>query len=155
MSKQTEIAWAAGFFDGEGTTAVIKAKGRVHFRLSLSITQFDPDSLHRFQKAVGAGRVYGPYGRRWSYSAQKAKDVHNILDLLWPYLGNIKRDQANAAIEKHNDNPISLFRYGDQCGRGHDLTQPRAFGKDGKCRLCTNERNRKYRKKTRKSNVHP
>ncbi len=53
MNSDTERAWAAGFFDGEGN---VSQKGRVQ------ISSTERDLLVRFDAAVGGlGHIYGPY----------------------------------------------------------------------------------------------
>jgi hypothetical protein len=95
--KRAELAWAAGFFDGEGCTYL--KKGRKSYSPALGITQNDPEVLHRFQKAVGAGAVNGPYDYRgrgyktnifWRYSAG---NISEIMEQLWPWLSTPKKKQ--------------------------------------------------------------
>lgn len=107
MSDILDIAWAAGFFDGEGSTKKVSyhyktKKGVVRKptkNLCLSVTQCDARPLVRFKKAVGElGHINGPYqykaNRRpywvWSASCSSAKHVFAILK---PHLCEIKRNQ--------------------------------------------------------------
>ena len=53
-----ELAWAAGFFDGEGCFCFSEAGQYV----CVSITQTEREPLDRFERAVGLGKVNGPYG---------------------------------------------------------------------------------------------
>lgn len=108
MYSEAEIwaAWAAGFFNGEGSTFVTVMNNKTHSPLlRLSISQKDPDVLKTCQQALGAGKVYGPYYSRGralyhlhitSYSETKA-----ALEKMWPWLSQIKREQANTAVEKY------------------------------------------------------
>ncbi len=50
-----EIAWAAGFFEGEGTFALRRKHNRVMLEMSVSNT--DIDSLELFQKIAGTGEI--------------------------------------------------------------------------------------------------
>ena len=104
MSDATELAWAAGFFDGEGTTGVLKRARRSY--LSLRVVQVDPRPLRRFCEALGLGNFYGPYVRTnekhsdyyaWCVGSSRA---HAALDLLWPYLSEPKREQASRALRQ-------------------------------------------------------
>lgn len=90
IMSETELAWAAGFFDGEGHTQR-KRKTRV-----LSIGQKYPDCLERFKAAIGHfGRLYGPYTKEMFYwSTTKLEDVDTVLTMLWPYLSKHKKNQA-------------------------------------------------------------
>lgn len=104
---ELELAWCAGFFDGEGHTGYAEYKGKKnarHARILLSIGQADKELLDRFQAAVGGvGSIGGRYknkGRgfyRWSTSGSTAQDV---MALIWPYLGPFKRAQYLEALEK-------------------------------------------------------
>jgi hypothetical protein len=107
-----ELAWAAGFFDGEGN---IRAKSnkqwsRVYYHPVMSINQIDPQVLQRFRRAVGGlGRVSGPWDRaryapnrqpQWSYEASSFEQVQAVTALLWNWLSPVKRDQARAVFMK-------------------------------------------------------
>ena len=92
-----EIAWAAGFFDGEGTTSYSPATKATRIQIS----QKDPELLHRFREAVGVGVVKGPYkngkGEVWQYRLSRRADVQVVIEALWPHLGSAKRAQASRA----------------------------------------------------------
>lgn len=92
--EREALAWAAGLFDGEGSTT---QSGR---SLVICMRQNDPRVLHRFQQAVGLGKVYGPYsedgGKRqmWQWRATGWKNVQAIIAMLWTFLSPAKREQA-------------------------------------------------------------
>lgn len=106
MSTMTEVAWAAGLFDGEGSTSIQFDKRRIGskgtFRLSLAQAGDDraTEVLERFRSAVGGGKIYGPYqppppSRKPKYHWY----VHNtealvVLNRLRPYLSRAKKLQA-------------------------------------------------------------
>ena len=106
MPEPTELAWAAGFFDGEGSTSVLypgksKVRPEGYACLHMKVPQKDSRPLHRFREAVGCGSVTGPYlqGECEIYSWQLGgKMARPVLDTLWPYLSEPKREQAAAAI---------------------------------------------------------
>src|SRR5207247_4911519 len=61
-----DLAWAAGFFDGEGWANAVAQEGRKTKQPQARINQADPNGvpevLLRFQRAVGGlGRIGGPY----------------------------------------------------------------------------------------------
>lgn len=104
LKKSLELAWAAGFFDGEGCTGIGHQKaGKGNDYLAVAISQKYPEVLHRFQAAVGLGKVYGPYVSRgattykYAVSHRKAKEV---LEQIWPFLGERKRAQVLQAQER-------------------------------------------------------
>lgn len=98
-----ELAWAAGFFDGEGHTG---QSGRA---LIMAIGQSSsPFTLNRFRRAVGDGTVYGPYKRgdtrelvyRWQ--TKNASVVKRVAARLLPFLSPPKRRQIREAFKSWN-----------------------------------------------------
>lgn len=102
--SQIERAWAAGFFDGEGSTGCYSGV------LKVGISQQHPAVLERFAQAVGEGYVNGPYLRRgkqvWTFTAQGlgAARLHSKLA---PFLGEVKRAQADNAIALWQGRPVA------------------------------------------------
>lgn len=103
--SEAELAWAAGFFDGEGYIGCVKHsryKGMTYMRLSCTIAQIDRRVLDRFQAAVGVGIVRGPYtnGKTTSfqYSTGSTKAIWQVWTLLKPYLSPVKSEQFEAAL---------------------------------------------------------
>lgn len=101
--KTAELAWAAGFFDGEGWIGVRQSGDRWYPRMSVS--QCDRRTLLRFKQAIQGGKVIGPY------FSTKHKPVHmwrcnckaeclRIAESLWPFLSYQKRDQVLRAYSK-------------------------------------------------------
>jgi len=86
--EETDRAWAAGFFDGEGCCNFSSSNRRLY------MGQKDRRVLDKFQGIVG-GKVYGPFktGNVYQYylGGEKAQEA---LLLMWPYLSEIKRKQA-------------------------------------------------------------
>lgn len=97
-----ELAWAAGFFDGEGSFHA-HASHKTNPKLAISISQKDREVLDRFHAAVsGIGGVNGPYeydtrGRTFNYRAYN-RDAEAVFELLRPFLGSIKVAQAEAVL---------------------------------------------------------
>lgn len=129
-SRRQELAWAAGFFDADGSFVYSNASKY----MLVSITQFDSEVLHRLQNTLGLGRIYGPYQHRpgatlsdkshYRYQAHGHEAVQAIAAMLWFKLGSAKRKQAAAVIAK----------WPRVCHRGHRLTR----GHSG-CGACTAE----------------
>lgn len=114
---ETEVAWAAGFFDGEGSIFVNKqrvprperAGSPVYDIVSpnISISQVDRRPLERFARVVGGREVSGPYKPRhekareyYRWDACGRPSVHRVLCILWPYLSEAKREQARKVWEE-------------------------------------------------------
>src|SRR5687768_1818337 len=107
--NQEELAWAAGFFDGEGHIRCDEdKKGRRY--VQLSVAQVHTEVLEKFKRVVGdLGNIYGPYQYknnpgnwqpRWKYSIGNFEGVQAIVGMLWKYLSPIKRRQAADSLMK-------------------------------------------------------
>lgn len=106
-----ELAWAAGLFDGEGSSFAYRMNTK-HPRkgLKLSIGQdHNPEVLYRFQDAVKAGAVCGGPGPKKNSEPRKFPNRYTyfaygptalgVLRLLWPFLSTPKKRQANRAYK--------------------------------------------------------
>ena len=102
-TSREDLAWAAGFFDGEGTGYSEGSPTRRH-RPTIAISQSGEagkKTLARFQKAIGGlGKVYGPYKPsqtqkqiRYYWQARTFETTQAIMAMLWCFLGDVKRDQ--------------------------------------------------------------
>ncbi len=105
--SQADLAWAAGLFDGEGCTIVHSDASRPgYLRLEIIVAQAGrrgvPAVLLRFQSAVGQlSRIVGPERREMYKCISRGRlEAMAIVALLWPYLGEVKRLQANHAIKE-------------------------------------------------------
>jgi hypothetical protein len=138
-SMSEELAWAGGFFDGEGSTYL--EKHRTHpgyFYPVLYVPQsaeigIAPELLRLRSAVSGLGNISGvrqdgpgwtPY-RRWRVVT--ALKVQAVLHLLWPFIGAVKRTQAQhvmRTIHGQPDLPRGNPAFGEAgaryCLRGHD-----------------------------------
>jgi len=96
-----ELAWAAGFFDGEGWA---NRSGRgVQARINQAGLDGMPEVLIKFQRIVDVGRVQGPditTGRQplYRWQATSRADVAHVAEQIGPWLGRIKRRQFERAL---------------------------------------------------------
>lgn len=106
--NREELAWAAGFFDGEGNTNTYDSRatgGRLG--IQLAVTQIHRSTLERFQGILRAGRIYGPYftksGRHGQYTLKVRgfEQVQAAVAVLWPWLTPVKREQAALALVRY------------------------------------------------------
>jgi hypothetical protein len=98
LTRGEQFAWAAGFFDGEGSTiSCVNDKGR---RMMISLGQKHPELVHKFRDIVGIGVVRlmpkVVMWQAWGYG-----DTCRCIELLWPYISSIKREQARKAIDDY------------------------------------------------------
>lgn len=104
-----ELAWAAGFFDGEGGTYIAvnkRGRKRENLHVSVRVAQVHRAPLDRFHAAVcDLGYVYGPYKNKrknhqpcYMFMATCFEHAQAIIAFLWKYLGAVKRQQAAKAL---------------------------------------------------------
>jgi hypothetical protein len=105
-----ELAWAAGFFDGEGSSSMNQHKRRWKSAV-VSMGQTDREPLDRFDRATSnIGAVRGPYpmaGNRrpmYEWRVIGIDQCQLVMDMLWPWLCSIKREQwttVSQAVRLH------------------------------------------------------
>jgi len=117
----TDIAWCAGFFDGEGHVSYHRSypngiSGRVSAQMYANVPQCSDniEVLEKFQRIVGMGKLKGPYkvrgGRDKHVLTFGVKEVLELYLLLMPYLGSEKSDdfrRALLAYENHSPIPTA------------------------------------------------
>jgi hypothetical protein len=124
--NREELAWCAGFFDGEGHVSA-KRHG-----IALSVNQIHPEVIERFKDAVGKRRPV------YKFVAGSFHDVQAICAMLWPWLGSVKREQFKRALEVSSPKGWKTAR----CrAAGHEV-QSKVYNRKGKdwtvheCRTC-------------------
>lgn len=105
-----DLAWAAGFFDGEGTIGGYSKLEEAHICFSLRVYQTERTTLERFHRAVlGIGSVVGPYFRKdrkahhkpaYTYDVSGHRQVQAVIAMLWPFLSQPKKEQAKKALRR-------------------------------------------------------
>jgi len=144
--SDTERAWAAGFFDGEGSTVYSPP-----YALMVTIVQADTVTLERFITALGVEAKIqsrsltnaSPLSKKplWVVRYYNKKAVA-ALEAMWPYLSQPKIDQAQKALDGFNNragrrlNSEGRFTL---CKRGHELSGDNVYtAPDGgrECRTC-------------------
>jgi hypothetical protein len=109
MNTESLIAWAAGFYDGEGSISY-----DLPYSIKLSVHQVRREPLDKFHIAVsGIGRIVGPYirGRRpnqkpiYHYMCSRATDCWTIYMILKPYLCEPKLEQFEDVFLRYNSRP--------------------------------------------------
>ena len=108
MSSEIELAWAAGFFDGEGCVSVVKRhtgssakRSYLYYQLNLNAPQINKDPLLKLKSLFGGQvRCTRSYGNRrpsfvWTLHAALAEKA---LRALLPYL-IVKKAEAELALQ--------------------------------------------------------
>jgi hypothetical protein len=118
------VAWAAGFFDGEGTVGVwqLRKRGRVYYYLSVSVGQVDRRPLVALQGRYGGSlglsiRPTGHAAWKWQLVTQAAA---LFLADIRPYL-MVKQEQVDLALT------FQTRRHAGRDGRsGYELAEQQA-----------------------------
>lgn len=146
-----ELAWAAGLADGEAWFGIAKGPP---WTPSVQIGQKHRGVLDRFQRAVGAGRVSGPYGTGPNpmYSYHAAGDTARpVMSLLLPWLSEVKLEQIDRTRVRCADwraiHPSRAQGLKTHCPQGHPYDAANTYrSKRGRhCRPCGVEKARERR----------
>ena len=106
--KIEDLAWAAGFMDGEGSfyTRTPRSRGRTSRQLIVSAAQTDPRPLEKLKSMFG-GSISGPYRRKnstkdiWQWQVGSFMFCQAIIAALWPFM-KVKREQASNALKLYH-----------------------------------------------------
>lgn len=149
------LAWAGGFFDGEGHVGGEGDHGYpgINIKQAGSYSQV-PEVFPRFRDAVcGLGYIYGPmfaaeqmeHLPQWAFEAHGFEAVQAIFAMLWPWLGPVKRAQFAIVLRKYAALPMPRRNPGvrvgrplrDTCPNGHDYSDAYIDGAGRRsCRKC-------------------
>ena len=159
LNKQ-DLAWAAGFYDGEGNTRPTLRKAKSKYQtpkvlVQATTSQVELDPIQKFVDAVQVGKLYGPYVRKgpnqrpiYRYCANSFESVQQLACLLWPYLCSPKKSQFRVTLIEY----LKIYREyprqpGGQkarkhCRRGkHDLSEHAYITPTGRryCKPCSED----------------
>lgn len=92
-------AWAAGFWDGEGSTSLKRIRAgapATSIRMYVSQKDTGPELLQRFQQIVGVGKVAERGSRPgvWAWTCNDKAGCFRAIEVIWPYLSTPKKTQA-------------------------------------------------------------
>jgi hypothetical protein len=152
MLTDTDIAWFAGLFEGEGCITIDKRNtgGR------LLITMSDKDTIdhvNRLFPCLGIKTTYPANPKHGPYYTWKLNDpqkMRHIVNLILPYLGKRRTKKAEEFLAHIGSGPGRGHRSVTHCTRGHEFTPENTYiHPNGKrnCRTCL----RAY-KKARRAN---
>jgi hypothetical protein len=112
------LAWAAGFYDGEGSASVLlyrrtwRGRNHDHRLIQCQVGQIDREVLDKFRDAVGVGRIGGPYGRgprrspMFYWRVSSMREARRVYELLKPYLGSVKIAQFERVFAAYDSMPL-------------------------------------------------
>lgn len=135
-------AWAAGLWDGEGSVCLLKHRSHSgHFVAEASITQSSatgrPEVLRRVSLLSSGGYWYGPFRQKGStlpvyrWKLFRSDEIRRFLDRLWPWLGSVKRGQADRVFAILASQPVlprgnpAWGAHKTHCVNGHEYATAR------------------------------
>jgi hypothetical protein len=111
LQRTTQLAWVAGFFDGEGYIGVGGSHGKRTIEMSIAQASAGdlPPTLTRVALVLRVGNLRGPrmLPNAWSklpqfvWKAGAFEDVQFATAMLWRWLGPVKRAQARDALLRY------------------------------------------------------
>ncbi len=120
--NREELAWAAGFFDGEGCILAYRRKKLDGSRreladLRFAVVQTDLRPLQRFHEAIGGIgtiREVVPSGfgkkRKWQLQIYRHEHVQAVVAMLWAFLSAPKQEQIVKALTVYNAGQLDRQR---------------------------------------------
>ena len=106
--KKTDLAWVAGFTDGDGYFGCSRNSNGSAIQFAIG-QNGDKDILLRVKRILSPlGYVSGPYGpymfpgrlAQYRFVVYGKKKVKRVAKLLWPWLGKVKRRQIRAVFKQ-------------------------------------------------------
>ena len=148
-TRREELAWAAGLYDGEGSTVQLRKGGNISVRMAL--TQKHTEVLYKLQRILGVGRVYAVDDERVGYISRwqttNHEDTVKAAELIWPWLGSVKRAQFTRRMNQstwHNGSKDKLL-----CKDETHKVVSRSGGSGRRCATCSQNYHREYMRKRR------
>lgn len=140
-SSYGNLAWAGGFFEGEGCFYAHYYKPRKDgtriFQMEATLVQKGKQLLDEFKNVVKMGIVYGPNEKGiYTWKSNGKGQAQKLFELLRPWLGNRRQETALKLIERENQQILRPSK--EKCKNGH-------FYKDGSFVLRT-QNNKTWRK---------
>lgn len=156
-----QLAWAGGFFSGEGYTGLTRYRKteRAHYKKYpvMTIAQTgNGEELNRFNNAIeNIGKVRGPYGpyaknkkAYFQFEISGFERVQAVFAMLYTFLSTAKQEQAIKVLDAYLAQPHRIHnKLKTHCSSGHKYTENTTYvvPKTGwrQCKICRNIRNRR------------
>lgn len=149
-----ELAWAAGFFDGEGWCSSKSNPGQKGLNMGV-VQAKDKHVIDRFQNAVlGLGtRSYRERPEanllpQWKWHTQRFEHLQAVTALLWKWLSPVSRKKIADGFQLVRSNGGYQQRPG-WCSKGHQLVGENVYVKPStgqrSCQTCRRATSKLYR----------
>ncbi|OLB68611.1 hypothetical protein AUI06_10355 [archaeon 13_2_20CM_2_52_21] len=97
MPKEIELAWAAGFFDGEGSISVVQRPHRDYWYPLVQVGNKERTPIERFRGIIGTGFIFTRRQDRFNMWVAASKKAEHALVQIVPYLV-VKQKQAQLVL---------------------------------------------------------
>lgn len=113
----SEVAWAAGLFEGEGTltiSSMSKKSGKDQTAVKLKLCSTDEDIVQRFADIVEVGQIREDdsmvkrgWKLQWEWYTNKQDSVIHVVNLLKPYFGKRRTERADEILDHIRQKKLS------------------------------------------------
>jgi hypothetical protein len=96
LAPVSDIAWAAGLFEGEGCLTITGGKAPT---VQAILATNDEDVINRFRRIVGFGKIYKyEQDREFRWVAGRHETVQALIAAFWPWLGSRRQTRAKTIL---------------------------------------------------------
>lgn len=145
MTSTLDIAWAAGFIEGDGCFSSINRNPAI---TAIQVQREPLERLHRifggrlgtYQRKIVKGNLY----HRWQISGYKAAAIQMTLYVL---MSPWRQEQIQRALAKWKLPAMNHNASKNRCSQGHEFSESNTYrypdGRRG-CRACQDKNRRAY-----------
>jgi len=120
--NREDVAWAAGFFDGEGNVTFSNTDKSRTPRVYLQIAQVRIEPLLKFRSIFPLTEVLGPYSKTgktnnqpyYKYAVHTFENVQFISATMWEFLTEPKKEDIIRTISSYTE-----WMKNPECVKGH------------------------------------
>ena len=105
MMTDLQIAWIAGWLEGEGYFAL---RGTRKQYATVVVDSVDEDTIRKAHTLTGVGNVYGPYTRKnpgnkqplWKWAITAHGDAISLMEQVLPHMSSRRARQIRAVLQR-------------------------------------------------------
>ena len=113
--NDTEAAWVAGLFEGEGSVVLCRSSNGTHRKyVRLQLGSTDLDVLEKLKSYAG-GSIYGPRQKEkeshkdfWIWMEGKQDRARELIQAMMPWLGERRKEKAMSVLQEVDAQPAII-----------------------------------------------